>query len=256
MVDRCGHVLAAGCFASLAPKVISNGYSAIPVTPGTKDVPRTEPDWRRFCWNKMTQDQIRTYRERYAGHGLGLACGFHGVAIDIDAEDRCTSRDLMSAAERIFSKTPLVRVGKEPRVSLIYACSGPIISYHLPRLEILGVGRYTVAYGDHPDTGLPYKWIRGCSPIDTPIWALPQITQSAVETYIRAICPILGINYDHIAFDFGQGHLEWMLSSRTQLMKQLALAIFKGKPVAKTRTRGLILDGFVCVPQFKLPRSK
>src|SRR6266542_2489263 len=77
----------------------------------------------------------------------------------------------------------------------------------------------------------------------------------SVDRYIKAVCPILGVNYDHIAFEFGQEHLEWMLSSRNQLMKQLALAVFKGKPVAKARTRKLLLDGFVCVPQFTLPRS-
>lgn len=244
-----------GCFASLAPKVLSNGYSAIPVIPRTKDVPRSEPDWRRFCWSRIKSEDMKLYQQRYAGYGLGLACGFHGATIDIDAEDRSMSRDLMSAAEEIFSTTPLVRVGKEPRVSLIYACSGPIISYHLPQLEILGVGRYTVAYGDHPDTGSPYKWIRGHSPSNTPVSALPQITQSSVDLYIKAISPILKINYNDITFGFAQDHMEWMLCSRTELIKQLALAVFKGKPLAKTRARKMVLDGFLCVPQFKLPRS-
>jgi hypothetical protein len=244
-----------GPFGSFAPKILSNGYSVIPVTPGTKEVPRTEPDWRRFCWHKMTLEEMKVYHQRYADYGLGIACGFHTVAIDIDADDLFLSRDLISAAEEVFSKTPLVRAGKEPHVSLIYACSEPVMTYMLPWLEILGVGRYVVAYGDHPNTGYQYKWARDHSPIDTPAWVLPKITQTSVNLYVKAVSPILGVNYANIGFDIGQEHMEWMLSSRTQLIKQLTLAVVRGKPAAKIRARKMLADGIFCVPTFKLRRS-
>ncbi len=112
-----------------------------------------------------------------------------------------------------------------------------------------------MVYGNHPITGDPYKWVQGRSPVDTPVAGLPQITQNSVDLYIRTVCPILGINYADIAFDIGQEHMERMLSSRTQLLKQLVLAIFKGKPAAKNRARELLGDGIFCVPTFKLRRS-
>jgi Bifunctional DNA primase/polymerase, N-terminal len=235
-------------FASLASKVLSNGYSVVPVTPGTKLVPRTESDWRRFCWRAMTPRELKLYERQYADHGLGLACGFHTVGIDIDADDEFLARDLISMAEQTFTKTPLVRGGREPHVSLIYACSEAVMTYMLPWLEILGVGRYVVVHGDHPDTGHPYNWLRGHSPLDTPVWLLPKITQNSVDLYIRAVSPLLGVNYDNIRFDIGQQHMEWMLSSRTQLITQLALAVLRGKQVARTRARKMLADGVFCVP--------
>jgi hypothetical protein len=203
----------------------------------------------------MTSEEMKVYQQRYADHGLGLACGFHTVCIDIDADEESLSRDLTSAAEEIFLKTPLVRVGKEPHVNLVYACSEPIMAFGLPKLEVLGVGRYLAAYGDHPFTGYPYKWVRGHSPIDTPAWVLPKITQRDVDRYIKTVSSILGINYDDIVFDIGQEHMERMLSSRTQLTMQLALAVLRGKPAAKRRARKMLADGVLCVPTFKLRRS-
>jgi Bifunctional DNA primase/polymerase, N-terminal len=243
-------------FASLAPKILANGYSAIPVSPGAKHVPRSEPDWRRFCWQKMTPSELKTYQRRYADHGVGLACGFHTVAIDIDAEDEFLSLDLLSGAEEIFSKTPLIRAGKTPHFALVYACSEPIVTYMLPWLEILGVGRYVVAYGDHVSTGKRYRWICGHAPIDTPVWDLPRVTQASVDRYVKAVSPMLGVDHREIGFDIGQEHMEWMLSSRTQLASQLAFALFRGKPSAKVRARKLLADGVFCVPTLKVRAAR
>src|SRR5437868_6314334 len=131
-----------GCrrFGWLASTILGNGYSVVPITPGTKNLPRTDTDWRRFCWKKMTPEEVRVYERLYDNHGLGLACGLHTVSIDIDADDQVLARKLILAAEQAFSRTPLVRGGKGPGVNMIYACSEPVITYTLPWLEILGLG--------------------------------------------------------------------------------------------------------------------
>ena len=200
----------------------------------------------------MTPEEVRVYERLYDNHGLGLACGLHTVSIDIDADDQVLARELISAAEQAFSRTPLVRGGKGPGVNMIYACSEPVITYTLPWLEILGLGRYVVAYGDHPNSGQSYRWILGHSPVDTPAWELPGITQASINLYVKAVCPILGVDYADIGLDTGQQHSEWMLSSRSQLVKQLALTILKGKTAAKTRARKVLRDGIFHVPTLRV----
>lgn len=50
-------------------------------------------------------------------------------------------------------------------------------------IEVLATGQQFVAYGVHPDTGLP-RW-EGESPVDTPLEAIPLVTPTRVKAAVR-----------------------------------------------------------------------
>jgi hypothetical protein len=58
------------------------------------------------------------------------------------------------------------------------------------KLEILGDGQQFVAFGNHPDTGKPYKW-EGRSPLDTPRAALPYTYRWEARELIREATKLL-----------------------------------------------------------------
>ena len=105
--------------------------------------------------------------------------------------------DLASATEALVCEhlgtTPLRRVGREPKVLLLYrAATEPLNKAatalfvndagQTAQLEIMGQGQQIVAHGMHP-CGTPYTWGEH-SPDDTPLAALPAVTAGQVADLI------------------------------------------------------------------------
>jgi len=65
-------------------------------------------------------------------------------------------------------------------------------------IEIFGKGFQCVAYGDHPDTGVPYRWLGpGQEPLFVPFVELPEITTEQIYVLrdrIRSRLVELGYN--------------------------------------------------------------
>jgi len=92
---------------------------------------------------------------------------------------------IVSRIEKALGPTPLSRVGRAPKILLCYHAVEPFAKlstrdYQMPdgskgHFEILGHGQQAVAFGIHPDTLAPYRWLDR-SPTDMPLTALPAIT--------------------------------------------------------------------------------
>jgi hypothetical protein len=146
-------------WARLAETVAFNGFSPVPLRPGTKK-PRFSK-WPRACYAPPDPTFISALSSRFPTDSLGLACGRirEGeevlgwlFVVDCDAEDLAENSRIAEIVRSTLGETPLIRFGRFPRWSRLYRASGPIRSAKGLNFEILGVGRQLVAFGLHPLT--------------------------------------------------------------------------------------------------------
>ncbi|MDA9478874.1 hypothetical protein XI03_31175 [Bradyrhizobium sp. CCBAU 65884] len=188
----------------LAP-ILSNGYRCIPILPGQK---RTSlRGWSKFCSEQPTIKQAAAWIERHPDYGIGIACGWSCVGIDIDESDPSKASEVEDLVCARLGVTPLKRIGLAPRAILVFRVgAGAIIpSRHVGKVDIIGDGTYFVGYGIHPGTGHPYAWPVD-SPLTTKISNLPSVTQAQIGHLIEALSDYYRIA-DHVTdHDQQTGH--------------------------------------------------
>ena len=152
-------------------RLMSNGYSLIPIRPGEK-----RPAIASWQNAKLGPESLT----QYPGHGVGIICGqgaypICGVDIDIS---HALGAELVAWCERWLPGVALKRVGAAPRLMMVYRAEhagwtkGSSTSFFDPndplkpnggrneqKVEVLGLGQQFVAYHVHPDTGTPYEWV-------------------------------------------------------------------------------------------------
>lgn len=184
-------------FAEVAERLADNGYSPLPIKPGSKRV--VERDWTRFCLTPVNDATMGRWLDRHADWGTGLATG-RLVGIDIDILDQDAAFEAETRARTVFGDTPLVRIGKAPKRALFYRAAAPFKTIKADPLEVLAEGRQAVAFAIHPDTGRPYVWPEE-SPLDVPFDALPVITEAQARRWVgetsspassSAVVPVVG----------------------------------------------------------------
>ncbi|WP_054006380.1 bifunctional DNA primase/polymerase [Cypionkella psychrotolerans] len=172
-------------FAEIAMRLVDNGYEPVPILPHAKKVAARN-------WTTVTIDeaQVEDWIKRFGHCGIGLRTG-KLVAVDIDLLDPDLAHD---AAEitRLHLGDTLLRVGRWPKRLLLYRTRSPEPKRAVGKVEILGLGQQFVAFGIHPDTGQPYDWPLGESPLDVPLDALPLVDAGAIETLLAPLQPIAG----------------------------------------------------------------
>jgi putative DNA primase/helicase len=95
----------------------------------------------------------------------GVLCG-EVVGFDVDILNQEVVDQLVRLIEISLGPTPLVRIGRPPKLLLVYQSEHPFAKLQTPELllpdgtkckvEVLAQGQQFVADGIHPDTGLPY----------------------------------------------------------------------------------------------------
>ena len=159
------------------------GYDPFPVVWGTKGrVPHN--------WNS---DDRHYDLAIYGDHGVGLRLG-GTPAIDLDVTDTRMLQALLSWIADNLGASP-ARVGREPRLAMLFRAE-PGARHPLRKLasrkyengqgetqqvEILGTGRYLIAYNRHEQTGQPYQWSGGPLPVSS----LPVLTEAKAEALIK-----------------------------------------------------------------------
>jgi len=116
-------------------------------------------------------------------------------AFDVDVLDPELVDRIVALIEKTLGPTPLVRIGRAPKILLVYRPDQPFRKVQTPELffpdgskakvELLADGQQFVGGGIHPDTGLPYRWTVQ-TPADVPIAELPVVTQAQARTIIAA----------------------------------------------------------------------
>ena len=220
-------------FADFARPSLDNGYSVIPLVPHEKR-PWPNPEWRDACWTRMTPDAVGEHARMSAGSGVGLACGRYTVAFDLDVDDADVVNRLRDMVERVCGPTPLVRVGRPPRLALVYRSAEPIVSIRIPRVDILGLGAQLAAYGRHPVTGREFQWHGSAAPHCTPIDSLPAVTNIETAAVAAEIFrAVYGDRFERMVFDLDFDLIRLSFSSRSQLMRQWMTTLFRGKKHAR-----------------------
>lgn len=196
-------------FACFGPKILANGYSVIPTA--TSDKRPIIAGWPQFCQKLPLQATVLDWAREHPTAGIGLACGATIVGIDIDILDGALADLVEGLVRQHLGDTPLVRVGMAPKRMLIYRPAEPIRPAKLHPIEIQSTGGQIIGFGIHPRTLKPYVWPKQ-SPLDTPVSALPKVTQAAVDRFLAAcksIVPMLSggtqePEYDEFGYVIGR----------------------------------------------------
>lgn len=182
-----------------------NGYRPVPVlgahvamkAAGKRPMMK---GWETVCGRADEAEIARWSRAQRNCTNTGLLCG-ELVGIDIDVLDRDHAQRLRDMAADTLGPTPLLRIGKAPKLLLAFRTDAPfdkvqtsefqMLDGTVARVEVLATGQQFVGFGIHPDTKAPYHWPER-SPLDVPLADLPALDEdrarrftAAAEDYLR-----------------------------------------------------------------------
>ena len=186
-------LLANRCILRIA--LLRNGYEPIPII---------GKETRITGWTtEITEDRIIQETTRYRNYAnTGLRTG-RLVGIDIDLLDQEQVSILCEIAEACLGRTPLRRYGSKGMMLCYRTTDEPIGKMLIrrpktesenarPLVEIFGQGGQFVAYGIHPDTKQPYRWLeKGQEPLRVPFADLPPITATDLRDLRVAMAKVL-----------------------------------------------------------------
>lgn len=133
---------------------------------------------------------------------LGPASG-NTIVIDIDVVEEELSAQIQELAEKMLGRTPLRRVGRWPKMALVYrhapddeipGRSPKFVPFDTPEnpdrldqgLEIIGAGQAMTFYGKHHKTGRYFTWLEGPPHMIGPEKA-PLITSTQINDFLDAV---------------------------------------------------------------------
>lgn len=177
--EGAGHIT----FGETAQQLLAQGFEPLPIKPGKK-----APAVSRWTAVGIDPTTVDAWCRQYPHCGIGLRTG-RLVGLDIDiADDPDEAYRVQSLAEKRFGET-LVRVGQWPKRLLLYRTDAPFPKLKAGKVEILGSGQQLVAFGIHPDTGKPYYWLDGDSPLDVELGDLPLIDEDMAKAFLAEAAP-------------------------------------------------------------------
>jgi hypothetical protein len=166
-------------FLDRALRLVANGYRVIPVKAGEK-----RPGINGWQESHATPGMVRKWaKEGFANGNIGIVTASN-PAIDIDVYDAQMAEKMEAWCLAEFGDTP-VRIGRAPKRLLMYYADTPFTKMFTTfadargtkhKIEVLGEGQQFVAYGIHPDTKQPFRWMSMDEPLDTPADMLPTLT--------------------------------------------------------------------------------
>ena len=174
------------------------GYRPVPVagpymkvnSPGKQPVMK---NWREICDTADEAEIRRWLRDEPNCTNTGLLCG-KLVGVDIDVLKSSLAEKIRGVAVSMLGETPLVQIGKAPKILLCFRTETPFRKMETDELffrdgskaqiEILADGQQLVAYGIHPDTGKPYSWPDG-SPETVHFDELPVVNSDHLSSFVK-----------------------------------------------------------------------
>jgi len=149
-----------------------NGYRPVPVagahiamkSAGKRPLMKA---WETVCASADEEEIARWARAQRNCTNTGLLCGdIVGIDIDVPVED--LAANVEAAAREILGDTPLKRIGRAPKLLLVFRPDEPFDKLQTPelvlpdgtvaRVEVLATGQHFVGFGIHPDTKGEYRW--------------------------------------------------------------------------------------------------
>ena len=172
-------------------KLHSNGYHPVPVVGAHVDTNSagkrpTMPAWQTKCLTAEPHEIASWSLSQRNCTNTGILCG-EIVGVDIDVLDEALSAKLAACALQSFGPTSLRRIGRAPKIMLVYRVEKPheklstsdlIFGNDLEdknaraKVEILAQGQQFVGFGIHPDTKAPGQ-LKPAKSIPRPLGASP-----------------------------------------------------------------------------------
>jgi predicted P-loop ATPase len=190
-------------------QLLANGWTPVPITSPDHKHPKVQSPgkqpfmahWQKLRPENLTPDIIRNWPRLQDQPGTGILTGIGGlVAVDIDVTNPDLATAIREAAWRILGTTPFVRIGRAPKIALLYRLLSEGKKAMTPMLigpggdnaqvEVLGLGQQFVAYGIHPLTQKPYEWPQK-APADAQAADVPKTTPDALLAFLKAAEGIL-----------------------------------------------------------------
>jgi len=188
--------------------------------------------------------------------GVGIRCGDGGLtAFDCDHTNPQVAQRLLSAFRSVLGPNIPVRWGREPRFLIpFYLVDAPVQgrTFSFPdgnKLQLMG-GQF-VAFGEHKDTKLPYRWEN---------WATdwPRLTTAQLQTVLSEVPLRAGTSLrfaadhetasaDELKYATPQNQDEWQ-SGRDAAHRYLGM--LKHALLGKTEGRGSTIFAIVGVLKF------
>ena len=165
-------------FGLHAPPLVRNGYSPVPIEPGSKRPLGAFGDWSRLRTTPLTDDEIAAIAAEHPNAGLGVAGGYRGlVPIDFDTEDK----DILAAVNAVLPHAMIAKRGRRGATAFYRDASRTIAPRKFKArdgrmlLEVLVTGQTVIPPTIHPETGQPYSWLTECTLFDVHIDKLPEL---------------------------------------------------------------------------------
>ena len=168
--------------------LVERGYEIVPIMKGKK-----APMLKGWQDIRATHDDVDKWLGNgHADGGVGVLCR-NTVAVDIDCLDAPLNHKLLQWLDENVGKSA-IRIGQKPKCILPFRVDGgfskirsceyedELGSKHA--VEVLAEGQQFVAFGIHPSTNEPYKWVRGKSIADISHSDLPTISKDQAEAFI------------------------------------------------------------------------
>jgi len=181
-------------FARAGLAVLRNGFSPVPITPGSRS-PST-PHFKDYFREPPSYAQVEDWQGTYPNHGLGVCLGFAGLlCVKIDAGSAELSQAIATLVQSKLKTTPLIRSGANGSLALFFRLDG-IDRKRLDTVQLAGTvngsvsfwleGMQVVAFGAHSQTGQNYVWLSR-TPEDTHINEVPAVTRKALVRALKAV---------------------------------------------------------------------
>jgi hypothetical protein len=179
-------------FSEVALRLLDNAWRPLP----TNGKAPAMVGWSDLCRLPWDYEDLVSAVADYAGdYGCGIAADTGHVIIDIDVLDEALAADIGGVANSTFGPTPLIRVGLAPKSVRIYRRNPreAIASRKLHPLEVLSGSGQVVGFGIHVDTGKPYRWVTGSSPLTIAANSsdIPLITNTQLQQFLTTAHEIL-----------------------------------------------------------------
>jgi len=188
-------------FALAAPLMLARGWSVWPQERDGRRMPSRVGDfpveWGKFRDRRPDDAEMAAFcRDAPAANvaiALGEASG-RAFAVDVDCLDPEVSARVQEIAFEALGRTPLVRIGRAPKVALLYryADGPPPSSSHRfdgregCALEILGHLKPLTMWGRHHSTSQWFRW-PDANPLMVGSEAAPAVDRAAVAEFLRAV---------------------------------------------------------------------
>jgi hypothetical protein len=186
--------------AELGERIIRNGYSIVPIKPGTKFPPGDE-------WQKVRADRAQWEKWVAGGHaysGVGILT-YNAPLADLDIKDAAFALEMEAWIYNNISEDIVKRIGEYPKRGIPFRCDAPFskitssifLDPSIPpdpdgstrksqtRVEILCNGQQYVSRHIHPDTNRPYEYPDGGAPEDLHRDDLPLLTETQAHQIVE-----------------------------------------------------------------------